>query len=87
MESKRSETESSWLGTRDAARKIGVTLRSLYRLIDQGHLIAYKFGKVIRLKQGDVEAFISASRIEPGSLRHLLGVKDDQDVEEMDVTD
>ena len=39
--------------------------------IDEGDLVAYKFGRVIRLQQPDLERFIEASRIEPGSLEHL----------------
>lgn len=65
-------TESiRWLSTKEAAERLGITLRSLYRFIDEGNLIAYKFGRVIRLKETDVEQFIEDSRIEPGSLEHL----------------
>ena len=60
-----------WLSTKDAAEMLGVTLRSLYRFIDEGDLVAYKFGRVIRIQEPDVEKFIQASRISPGSLEHL----------------
>jgi excisionase family DNA binding protein len=60
-----------WMSTKEAADYLGVTLRSLYRFIDEGSLPAFKFGRVIRLKQQDVEQFVEASRIEPGSLEHL----------------
>ncbi len=60
-----------WLSTKEAAERLGVTLRSLYRFIDEGDLIAYKFGRVIRVQQADVDRFIEASRIAPGSLEHL----------------
>ena len=60
-----------WLGTAEAARSLGITPRTLYRLIDEGQLTAYKFGRVIRLKQTDLDAFIEGSRITPGSLEHL----------------
>jgi excisionase family DNA binding protein len=63
--------EIQWLGTAEAARYLGLTSRTLYRLIDEGQLPAYKFGRVIRLKQSDVDAFVEGSRIEPGSLEHL----------------
>jgi excisionase family DNA binding protein len=63
--------EIHWLSTADAARILGVTNRTLYRFIDEGQLVAYKFGRVIRLKESDVDAFIEASRIEPGTLEHL----------------
>ena len=60
-----------WLSTKDAAERLGVTLRSLYRFIDEGTLTAYKFGRVIRLKEGDIDVFIESCRIEPGTLEHL----------------
>ena len=64
-------SEIEWLSTQDAARRLGITPRTLYRFIDLGDLPAYRLGRVIRLKADDVEAFIDASRIEPGSLEHL----------------
>lgn len=63
--------EIRWMSTAEAARSLGITPRTLYRLIDEGQIAAYKFGRVIRLKEQDVETFIDASRIEPGSLEHL----------------
>ncbi|MGH9017341.1 MAG: helix-turn-helix domain-containing protein [Acidimicrobiales bacterium] len=60
-----------WMSTKEAAEHLGVTLRSLYRFIDEGMVTAYKFGRVIRLQQGDVDRFIESSRIAPGSLEHL----------------
>jgi excisionase family DNA binding protein len=65
-------TESiHWLSTKEAAARLGITLRSLYRFIDEGDLVAYKFGRVIRIQEPDVDRFIEASRISPGSLEHL----------------
>jgi excisionase family DNA binding protein len=61
----------NWMSTKEAAEHLGVTLRSLYRFIDEGTLAAYKFGRVIRLKEEDVEGFIETCRIPPGSLDHL----------------
>ncbi len=60
-----------WLSTDKAAKYLGITNRTLYRLIDAGEVPAYKFGRVIRLKQSDIDAFIEASRVEPGTLKHL----------------
>lgn len=59
------------MSTRETSARLGVTLRTLYRFIDEGQLAAYKFGRVIRLKAADVEAFIDGARIEPGTLEHL----------------
>ena len=60
-----------WMSTKEAAEHLGVTLRSLYRFIDEGDLVAYKFGRVIRIQEKDVVEFIEGSRISPGSLEHL----------------
>jgi excisionase family DNA binding protein len=63
--------EINWLSTKEAARRLGITTRTLYRLIDSGQIPAYKFGRVIRLQEAEVDAFIEAARIEPGDLEHL----------------
>ncbi|MDQ6614224.1 MAG: helix-turn-helix domain-containing protein [Actinomycetota bacterium] len=60
-----------WMGTREACEQLGVTLRTLYRFIDEGQLPAYKMGRVIRLQAPDIDAFIERMRIAPGSLEHL----------------
>ena len=46
-----------WLKPIDAARRLKIPTRELYRLIDSGELPAYKFGRVIRLLAGDVEEY------------------------------
>lgn len=70
-----------WLSTADAAKRLGVSLRTLYKFIDEGNLPAYKFGRVIRLQEAEVDSFIGSVRIEPGTLEHLypeakLGIDD-----------
>jgi excisionase family DNA binding protein len=60
-----------WLSTAEAANRLGITPRTLYRFIDEGQLPAYRFGRVIRLQQREVDAFIERSRIQPGTLDHL----------------
>jgi excisionase family DNA binding protein len=65
------QADGDWLSTKDAAAALGLTPRTLYRLIDEGQLPAYRFGRVIRLKQNEVDAFVASSRIEPGTLEHL----------------
>jgi excisionase family DNA binding protein len=62
---------SGWLSTTEVRDLLGITLRTLYRLIDEGQIPAYKIGRVIRMKDEDVQAFLERSRIEPGSLEHL----------------
>lgn len=70
-----------WVSTRDAANKLGITTRTLYRLIDDGQLPAHKFGRVIRLKDADIDVFIDQSRIEPGTLSHLYATGPDDEAE------
>ncbi|MGC8627094.1 MAG: helix-turn-helix domain-containing protein [Acidimicrobiales bacterium] len=60
-----------WMGTPEACARLGVTLRTLYRFIDEGQLPAYKMGRVIRLQAHEVDAFIERARIRPGTLEHL----------------
>jgi excisionase family DNA binding protein len=60
-----------WIGTPEACARLGVTLRTLYRFIDEGQLPAYKMGRVIRLQAHEVDAFIERARIAPGTLEHL----------------
>lgn len=65
------ETPTKWLSTGGVAEELGVTLRTVYRFLDEGLLVGYKFGRVMRVKATDVEAFIEASRVLPGTLGHL----------------
>jgi excisionase family DNA binding protein len=64
-------TQDRWLSTKSASEFLSVNLRTLYRLIDEGELPAYRIGRVIRLKEAEVVAFVEAARIEPGALVHL----------------
>ena len=60
-----------WLSTKDASEYIGVTLRTLYKLIDEGFIPAYKIGRVIRVKKEDVDSYLQSTKIKPGELDHL----------------
>lgn len=59
------------MSTAEAAKRLGITPRTLYRFIDQGDIPAYRFGRVIRLREDEVDSFIESCRIEPGTLEHL----------------
>ena len=52
-----STDDSEWVSTRQAVELLQVTPRTLYRLIDDGHLPAYRFARVIRLRRRDVNEF------------------------------
>ncbi|MFL3012730.1 MAG: helix-turn-helix domain-containing protein [Acidimicrobiales bacterium] len=61
-----------WMSSNEAAERLGVTTATLYRFIDEGRLPAYRMGRVIRLKESELEDFEATCRIEPGSLSHLI---------------
>src|SRR4051794_5874704 len=46
-------TSEEWMGAPRAAKRLGLRLTTLYRIIDAGGLPAYKFGRVIRLRTAD----------------------------------
>jgi excisionase family DNA binding protein len=56
--SNESSEETVWLSSGQAAKHLGITPRTLYRLINEGQLVGFRFGRVIRLKQCDVDRFI-----------------------------
>jgi excisionase family DNA binding protein len=62
------DTSTAWLSTAEVARRLSLTPRTVYRLIDAGDLVAYRFGRVIRVRVDDLNRFIDASRIVPGTL-------------------
>ncbi len=47
-----------WLTTDEASRMLGVSVRSVYALIDTGDLPAYRIGSRIRLRAGDVREYL-----------------------------
>ena len=61
-----------WMSSNEAAERLGVTTATLYRFIDEGRLPAYRMGRVIRIKESELEDFERTCRIEPGSLSHLI---------------
>lgn len=64
-------SETRWLSTKDAAERLGITSRTLYRLIDEGQIDAYQMGRVLRIMEKDVELFLEGARVKPGTLSHL----------------
>ena len=50
--------QREWLKPVDVGRRLGIPTREVYRLIDQGTLPAYRFGRTVRLRAADVEAYL-----------------------------
>lgn len=63
---------SEWLSTPQAATELGVTVATVYRLINKGELAAHRIGRVIRIRRKDLDAYLRGTRVPPGSLDHLL---------------
>lgn len=62
----------TWLGTKETADRLGLTVRTVYRVVDGGELPCYRFGRVLRFKQHEVDEFIERARVNPGELAHLF---------------
>lgn len=50
---------SRWISSVEAAILIGVPRRTLFEIISEGQLTAYKIGRVIRLREIDVNEYIA----------------------------
>lgn len=68
-----------WINTDEAARRLGITTRTLYRFMDRGEIPSYRMGRVFRFRIDDLDAFIESCRVEPGSLRHLYSSGEEED--------
>ena len=47
--------DTDWLGTTAVAERLAISQRELYRMIDEGRLPAYRFGRVIRIRRVDLD--------------------------------
>ena len=72
--------EIEWLGSKEAARYLGITAPTLYRLANSGEVAGFKIGRVLRFRRSDLDAFLETARIQPGELTHLIqGAKSGED--------
>lgn len=63
--------DDDWFGSPAAAKYLGLNQRTIYKLVDQGDLRGYKLGRVVRFRKTDLDAYLEASVIQPGELKHL----------------
>ena len=62
-----------WLSTGEAAEAIGdVTRPTLYRLVNNGELRAFRVGRVLRFHRDDIAEYLERVRVRPGELDHLM---------------
>ena len=64
-------SNDDWLGSPAAATHLGLNQRTVYKLVDQGLLTGYKLGRVLRFRRQDLDAYLEASKVQPGELKHL----------------
>jgi excisionase family DNA binding protein len=63
--------QNEWMSTDAATRYLGVSGATLYRLVDQGLLAAYRPSRSLRFRRSDLDAYLDAVRVQPGDLTHL----------------
>ncbi len=59
--------EERFLSVEEIVPYLGVSKRSIYRLIKEKGLPAYKIGKLIRLKKTEVEKWLKSNNIKGAS--------------------
>ena len=64
-------TGGNWLGVPALAKELGVTLRTVYAILDSGDIPCYRIRRVIRIKREDIDAYVDRLRVQPGELRNL----------------
>lgn len=67
---------AEWLNLRGVALELGCGVPMVYRAINNGQLVAYRMGRVYRVKREDVDAYLETARVKPGDLDHLVRVYD-----------
>ena len=63
--------QTGWLTAADAAKWLGVSPPTLSRLMHEGAIPCLKVGRAYRIRQADLDAYLDAHHVEPGSLAHL----------------
>jgi excisionase family DNA binding protein len=54
-------TTPDMLTVKDAAGSLGISPQMVYDLIDRGDLVAYRFGRVVRIDPSDLRAYRAAN--------------------------
>jgi excisionase family DNA binding protein len=50
-----------WVRTTAAAEMLGVPRHTLYKMLNEGQIVGYRFGRLIRLRRSDVQRFQEAA--------------------------
>lgn len=49
----------------EAAKRLGLSVSTIRRMVREGHLPAYKLGKQLRFKTEDLTDYVEANRVKP----------------------
>lgn len=59
-----------WLGTKDAAAHLGVAERTLWRLVDEGRVRAYRPSRKFQFKRSDLDEYLESTVVVPGTVSY-----------------
>jgi len=59
------ETGMEVLTTQEAAKKLGVSTRTMRRLVAQRRIRFWRVGRLVRLRGEDVDSYLSRCMVEP----------------------
>jgi excisionase family DNA binding protein len=65
------DEDAGWLSVQAAAWQLAVVPKTIYRLINNDELPAYRVSRMIRIRAEDLDRYIQSQRIQPGELAHL----------------
>lgn len=51
-----------WLSANEAGNLLGVTGKTVIRMVEKGEITGYRVGNVWRFKRGDIEEYLEAHR-------------------------
>lgn len=63
-----------WFSTAGAAEQLGVSPGTIYRFINSGELVAYRVGRVLRIRGSDIDAFLERCRVTPEGRSAVAGM-------------
>lgn len=67
------QTDEAPLNIEEAARRLGVTVRYMRRMVDEKRVRYLKVGRLVRFRGPDLEAFLKQAEVEPISASGLTG--------------
>lgn len=62
----------SWRSSKQAAEHLGVSLSTLYKLVNDGEVVAYRPSRSLQFKLEDLDSYLEGTRVQPGDLDHLV---------------